>query len=60
MIGQLPGYSSIPVGKMEWEDAAMVHYSSIYYCGDLLDNEENQQLDAKYKIGVSRILVSPA
>ncbi len=51
IIGHVTSCSSTPDGEREWEDAAIVHYPSIYHFADVLGNEEYQKLDVKYKVG---------
>ena len=35
-----------------WEDAAMVHYPSIYHFGNLLGNNDYHELDANTRLAV--------
>ncbi|ERF75993.1 hypothetical protein EPUS_08247 [Endocarpon pusillum Z07020] len=51
IFGQVIRCSSTSDGEEPWEDAALVHYPSVYHFGDLVGSEEYQKLDAKYKVG---------
>lgn len=51
IIGGVKRCSSTPYGEKQWEDAALVHYPSIYHFAELVASDEYQKLDAEYKVG---------